>query len=249
MSGFGGEGLIKAVVVTRGRTGSSAITQELGMVAGARSEQEVFSAGPDLRYYDFPPFNEWRRQREDELGSEEALADAYLDALERDAVARGCRALFWKALSQHFTERPYLAALLRRRGYKAIYLRRGAVRQVLSGFVARQRGLYNTYEAFEDASRYRIDLTEFDWHVKFERLMAERDLEFLTENGLEAIEVTYEDFMTARPTFFHNVFQRLGLPVSLPQSSRFVRMIEDLQATIENYDEVQNAAALLGEPL
>ena len=55
--------LLKAVVVTRGRTGSSAITQELGQAPGCRSEQEIFGRAAPMELFDFPPFEAWRRER------------------------------------------------------------------------------------------------------------------------------------------------------------------------------------------
>jgi hypothetical protein len=248
MSGSGGEGLIKAVVVTRGRTGSSAITQELGMVAGARSEQEVFSAGPDLRYYDFPPFNEWRRQREDEP-DEEALANAYLDALERDAVARGCRVLFWKALSHHFDERPYLGVTLQRRGYRAVYLRRSPVRQVLSGLIARERGVYNSFKPLKDRRRFRIDAEQLRSLAEIERYAAGRDEGLLYKYRLTGLLGQYEDYLADRTGFFERIYSGLGLPVALPPPSRYAVMVPDLKAVIANFDEVRAVAEELGERL
>jgi hypothetical protein len=241
--------LTRAVVVTRGRTGSSAVTEELGGLPGLRAEQEVFSQAPNLAHYDFPPFEAWRPAQPDPDAEEAVLAERYLDALEADALSRGRTGVVWKALSIHFVQRPYLAGLIQRRGYKALYLRRGFVRQVLSGLVAGQRKLYNTYEAFEDASHYRVDPEQLRSLVTIERYEIGRDLSLLFNGKIPFLEVDYELYLSDRTAFFAQVCAFLGLPPAVPLASRFVVMIPDLAATIENLDEVKAVAAELGEPL
>jgi len=241
--------LLKAFVMTRGRTGSTAIVQELGAVDGARSEQEIFSAEPGP--HGFPALKVWLEgQREHEDADDLAkLTERYLREMESDALARGCAALFWKALSHHVTERPYLAELLLRQGYKALYLTRGQVRQVLSGMVATQRNRFNTREKFQDDRSYRIDVAELRRQVALERQCVRMDLGLLYRQGFEVLEIRYEDYLADRAAFFGRIFDVLGLPYALPVASDFVVMIEDLRATIENYDEVRVAAVELGEPL
>lgn len=247
MADVGGENLAKIVVVTRGRTGSSAITQELGAAPGCHSEQEVFSRAPGLRYYDFPPFEAWRKGRAP--ADEADLANGYLDALEAHARERGARALFWKLLSAHFEERPYIGELLARRSYRAVYLRRGLVRQVLSGFVAEQRGVFNTYRRRPDRRRYDIDVEAMRQRIAAERFGAARDEALLYKHRLSVLDASYEDYVADRAGFFAQVFQGLGLPVALPQPSRFVVMIPDPKAAIANYDAVSAVAEELGERL
>ncbi len=105
-------------------------------------------------------------------------------------------------LSSHFTERDYLAELLARQGYSAIYLKRRPARQVISGLVANERNLYNTQERFRDEKKYRIDVEAFRWHVNWERTSTERDLDFLRSHGFPLVEVDYETFLADRGAFF-----------------------------------------------
>jgi len=239
--------LTKVVVVTRGRTGSSAITQELGQAPGCRSEQEAFSRAPPTELFDFPPFEAWRSERggDDEAG----LADAYLDALERDARDRGCRALFWKLLSNQYAERPYIGELLQRRGYRAIHLRRRPVRQVVSGLVAHQSGVWVTTDPRALRRRYRVDVESLRQLTAIERYATNRDEAWLYRHRLGAVDAAYEDYLADRGAFFARVYAGLGLPEALPEPTRFAVTLPDLEAAIANYDEVRSVAEELGERL
>jgi len=239
--------LLKVVVMTRGRTGSSAITQELGQAPGCYSEQEVFSLEPGLEFYDFPPFEAWRAERP--AADEAAQAEAYLDALEGYARGKGCRALFWKLLSSHLDQKPYLGEILRRRDYRVIYLTRALGRQVVSGMVAVQRGVYNTYNDLRDTRRYRIDIVSLRDVLTRERYGVSRDEGLRYKYRFRSLEVRYEDYLENREAFFARIYADLGLPVALPSPSRYVVMIPDLTATVENLDEVEAAIDDLGERL
>jgi LPS sulfotransferase NodH len=253
MSPENSEDLIKAVVATRGRTGSTAVVDELGKAPLCWSTQEAFTAAPagsDFTYYDFLPFNGWRGAAD--LASQQAepeLAEAYLRAMEDEARRAGSKALFFKVLSNHFQERDYLPELLAGNGFSVAYLKRRPVRQVISGFVANQRKLYNTQKRFRDEKKYRIDVEAFRWHVNWEVTAAAKDLELLRSHGIPFIEVDYETYLADRAAFFFRIFDFLGLPRAVPSPSDFLVMIEDLPATIENYDEVCAVASELGDPL
>jgi LPS sulfotransferase NodH len=240
--------LLKVVVVTRGRTGSSAITQELGQAPGCRSEQEAFALNPPVELFVVPPFDAWRAGREDE--DEATLAEAYLDALEADARDRGCRALFWKLLSNQYDERPYLGASLRARGYRAIHLKRAPARQVISGLVARQSGVYVTSETPPAATAsYQIDVDLLRHLAEVERFAANRDEAWLYKHGMRAVPADYEDYLADRPAFFARIYGALGLPPVTPAPTQFVVTLPDLKSAIANYDEVCAVAAEFGETL
>jgi LPS sulfotransferase NodH len=243
--------LKKAVLATRGRTGSTAVVDELGKIPRCWSTQEPFAEAFDLTYHAFPPLKEWVRSAPDVAKPLDGprLAEAYLQAMEEVARDAGGAALFFKVLSNHFTERDYLADLLTRHGYSAIYLKRRPARQVISGLVANERNLYNTQERFRDEKKYRIDVEAFRWHVNWERTSTENDLDFLRSQGFPLVEVDYETYLADRAAFFGPVFDHLGLPPAVPPPSKFLVMIEDLSATIENYDEIRDAALDLGDPL
>lgn len=238
--------LLKVVVVTRGRTGSSAITQELGQAPGCRSEQEAFSLTPPAELFDFPAFETWRGNQ---AGDEVALGHAYLAALETDARERGCDALFWKLLSNHCVERPYIGDLLRQRGYRAIHLRRQPMRQVVSGLVAQQSGIYVTTDRRALRRRYHVDVEKLRQLTAVERFETNRDEAWLYKHRLGAVDAAYEDYLADRSAFFARIYRGLGLPEALPDPTRFAVTIPDLQAAIANYDEIRSVAEELGESL
>ena len=73
------------------------------------------------------------------------------------------------------------------------------------------------------------------------------DCEILREYGLDYIEIDYEDYCENRESFYSKIFTFLTLPIELPPKSDFVKVIEDLRTTLENYDEVEQLATTMGE--
>jgi hypothetical protein len=257
--------LNKFVLVTRGRTGSTAVLDELGKSSRICTTQELFLQGDfptekegygGYDYYGLlPPFDLWK-QREGwwkrwvhYYGSDLRQARRYLAHAEMLAQCKGVDGFCWKVLSHQFEERPFLSKLLKQQGYRAIYLRRNSVRQVLSGMVANQRGIYNSIEKIVDERRYHIDIEQFQWLVRWERECVKKDCVRLATEGFSFIEVSYEDFCANRQAFYSKTFNFLGLSLELPPRSNFVKMIDDLKSVIENYDEVFAAAVALGEAL
>lgn len=243
--------LKRVFVMTRGRTGSSAIVDELGATPATYSAQEIFTQATEPYEGDvFPNFEVWKRQIPATDRGDEQLAAEYLDLLDQAAVSSGAQALFIKALTVHFHQRPYLKALFKARGYRALYLKRSPTRQTLSGLLARERQLYNTRDpGYRDERRYVIDVAEFRELVKYEVMGFRSETEALRAEGFDFIEITYEDYVADRAAFFGRVFRFLGLPEVTPQPSGFQIMIDDPRARVENYDEVAAVAAQIGAPL
>jgi len=253
----------KFVLVTRGRTGSTAVLDELGKSRVLFTAQELFtrSTPTDKQVNDYykhkllPPFDIWKKRgwwwKRMFPGnySDPRQAYRYLLFAEKFVQRQGTNGFGWKVLSHHFDERPYLAALLKQHGHRVVYLRRNIARQVLSGRVARQRGIYNSREKVVDEHRYHINIDEYQWHVKFERECVKNDCAKLSAEGFDFVEVNYEDYCDNREVFFDKIFNLLNLPLELPPPSDFQKMIEDPRRTIENYDEVAKVAAELGERL
>jgi hypothetical protein len=250
--------LKKFFLITQGRTGSTAIIDELNTCHALRVAQELFTiyhfAHPsEFEFiYDFIwPFNAWKRQK---LGqpfsdSDDLFANDYLAQAEELAREQGAAGFGFKVLSTHFLERPFLSALLKQRGYQAVYLTRNVFRQVISGMVAEDRGIYNTTEKSEDLRRYSIDLGKFEKLAQFMMLSIEADIIQLKAEGFDFIIVTYEEFCTDRQSFYDKIFHFLDLPTELPSRSNWAVMIKDLRYTIANYDEVVERAAAIGMPL
>lgn len=250
--------MIKFFVMTRGRTGSTAVLDELNKSNNVCATQELFLeydfvGDPVMtRAYDLIlPFNSWKVHRWWKLifpfnNRKDWLARLYL--LKAEMLARNChaKAFGFKVLSHNFEERPFLCDLLKSHDYKALYLTRNVARQVLSGMVANQSGIYNSKKDVIDSRRYLINVEEFEELVNWEIQCVQRDYDFLEKEGIEFCVITYEQFCEDRVAFFTNIFNFLGLPGEIPGTSEYIVMIKDAKYTIENYDEVANRAVSMG---
>lgn len=244
--------MIKFLIMTRGRTGSSAIIDTLNNVEGIRSA----AVEPFLRF-DFAtlvknkepeileqiqimtPFELWKTQTlwRYVLG-EKKLTVNYLKINEVTNCKRGIRAFGFKLLSQHLKENFFLKDILLERGYRVVYLKRSIPRQVISGMIAKQRGIYNTKTDYQDHRRYTIDIDEFKNLIEWETQEVQNDIDLLIATGFNFIQVSYEDFIRNRQTFFKHVLDFLGVSAALYPISSYSVMIKNLKHTIDNYQEV-----------
>jgi LPS sulfotransferase NodH len=245
-------------LMTRGRTGSTAVMDELAKSSRICATQELFllfdprdNPQVDGIYTLIAPYDLWRDdswwKRALISRRESWLANAYLSRAEKLAVHKsGATAFGFKVLANQFDERPFMCVLLGRRHYKAIYLTRSIARQVISGMVANQCGIFNTTEKTADTRRYTIDVGRFRELVEWEAGCVVSDHDFLKKNGFEFCTVAYEEFITDRSAFYGRIYDFLGVPFEMPPASDFVVMIRDLAHTIENYDEVAACAKSMG---
>jgi LPS sulfotransferase NodH len=254
----------KFFVMTRGRTGSTAIIDELGKVKGLRSAphelflefdfQELLEKHPTLEetYGSMIPFKLWKTKSpwwvriQRYFLSKRRLIEKYLKEVENSAFCEGAALFGFKVLSNHFEEITCLKDILLERQYRAIYLKRNIPRQVISGMIANQRGTYNTDQNYQDDRRYQIDTHTFQELVRWETQAVKNDLALLKSAGFDFIEVSYEEFMADRQAFFSRVLGFLGLPADLPEASSYSVMIKDLKYTIENYQAVADCAMAMG---
>lgn len=243
-------GMIKLVVMTRGRTGSTAIIDQLGKASNIHSEQEIFSRDPNLKYYTTVlPFNEWRKNTVLRffIKDEVRLADIYLNGLHRKFSKRGYGCFVWKGLSNSFHERPYLIELLKSNKYRAFYLKRNVACQVVSGMVANARGIYNSTEKIVDSNRYQIDIDKFRVLVEWEKYAINSDLNFLKVHGIEFMKIYYEDYVKDKAKFFNNIFMFTGLPEENIAETDFKIIIDNPSDTLVNFEQVKRAAEEMGE--
>jgi hypothetical protein len=246
----------KFFIMTRGRTGSTAVIDSLNLTNEICAAQELF-----LKYnfnkntiHLIVPFDLWQERGilwpllRKKLFSKKTLIKEYLRKAEDSAMSTGKMAFGFKVLSHHFDERSGLKCALLERGYHTIYLTRNIPRQVISGMVAKLRGKYNarTTENYNDDSRYTIDINEFESLVKWEVQAATNDLNMLKTGGGRFIEVRYEDFLADRQVFFNHIFDFLGISAETPQPSKFSIMIKDISHVVENYQAVAESAAAIG---
>ncbi|MBI4807428.1 MAG: sulfotransferase [Nitrosomonadales bacterium] len=254
----------KFFIMTRGRTGSTAIVDVLNKTKSVHTtrEQEIFLRHefpqirknfPDLKNYPSTlPFELWKTQTPKWWSylpyrrMDAWLINRYLQDAEKLAMQEGVGAFGFKVLSNHFDENPSLKGTLLACGYRVLYLKRNVPHQVISGMIAKQRGVYNTKKDFQDDTRYILDIDEFKKLVEWEAQSVARDLELLRSSGFNFIEVTYEEFMADREAFFVRVLAFLGVPPEVPQASSYSVMIKDLKHTVENYQAVAECAATMG---
>lgn len=251
-------------LMTRGRTGSSAIIDELSKVKRVRSAalelflkmdfDELLKKHPKtlenlgyMKPYElWKPGGPWWRRLFSKCTSEKTLINQYLAELEASALREGSEVFGFKVLSHHFEETPSLKDILLKRGYRSIYLTRNIPRQVISGMIAKQRGIYNTKKDYKDNSQYEIDVAEFKGLVEWELQSVEHDLKCLKSWGFDFIEVSYEEYLLDRQLFFGKVLEFLGVPAELPEASSYSLMINNLEHTVENYRAVADCVAAMG---
>jgi len=256
----------KFFIMTRGRTGSTAIVDELNKIENVCATQELFLKFDYKKlikefknlmehYQDMPPFELWKTQKswrrffQRSLLSDKGVLRAYLVEVEESSACAESGIFGFKVLSHNFDETPQLKRALVERQYRAIYLKRNIPRQVISGLIAKQRGIYNTKKDFKDDSRYRINIEEFKSLVKWESQSVENDIAFLKDGGFKFIEVSYEEFMSDRHSFFERIFEFLGVSSEPPQASAYSVMIKDLEHTVQNYQVVVDCAREMGMPI
>jgi hypothetical protein len=252
----------KFFLMTRGRTGSTAVIDELSKSMTICALQELFmiyNYGDKEEFefvYNFvAPFDVWKtkedplRRLPSRLYDDGLRATRYLARAESQAMRQSAKAFGFKVLSYHFEERPYLGRLLKQRGYWVIYLIRNLARQVLSSMVANERGVFGVSKDFEDARRYHVDIDKFQRIVEWERDAMEREHAWLKAAGFNFVVVSYEEFLSDRQSFYDKVFRFLQLPSELPPPSDWGIAIKDLTYTIENYEAVVKRAEAIGVPI
>ena len=105
--------------------------------------------------------------------------------------------------------------------------------------LAENRGLYNSrvQVKFPPCS---IDLDRFEFCVAWEMRCVEEDRALLKGNGIEYVEVTYEDFCSNREKFYTDLFSYMKVDYLLPKSSSFSVMVPDIREAITNFDELES---------
>ena len=214
-------------LMTRGRTGSTAVLDELGKSKGICAAQELFikrdfSKVPQKELADayklLLPFDLWKTKTKSNWlvkliptrYRDAVLADRYIVEAERRGKQQGAQCFGFKVLSHHFDQRPFLENLLKRSDYRALYLTRNLARQVLSGMVAKQRGIYNTKKEYVDSKCYTIDVDEFQKLVEWEAQSVKNDCARIEAAGFDYRVISYEQFSKDRKAFFNPIFDFSG---------------------------------------
>lgn len=229
------------VVFTRGRTGSSAICDELDAYPEISCHQELFRLIPEgsfvrnsweqhgIRCFEpnlrkqlgvpdrVLPFDLFLESEHEPLGIE-----AYYKYLERAAASENSRVLGHKMLTRHFDDRcEYdMFAYLRAVDTKVLYLaRRDPVREAISGGLARARGFFSIVEGepafqskIEKMNRtYSVNCTGIVDEVKYIAYWTKEWTARLQDAGFDYLNIYYEDFVENRIKFHRAVLDYLGL--------------------------------------
>jgi hypothetical protein len=117
--------LKKFLLITRGRTGSTAVIDELGKTMNILTTQELFLLPPFSdqfiadSYKLIPPFDIWKsntiwwKRAIFTFCNDQLKANNYLNEVESLTRDKEFFAIGWKLLSHHFDQRPYLAGLIK----------------------------------------------------------------------------------------------------------------------------------------
>lgn len=256
----------KFFMMTRGRTGSTAVMDSLNKTRSITAAQELF-----IRYkvnknsqplknnsrvitrYDL-----WRQQNMgllstvgEKLFKSDAWIVKYLEQLENSVSESGAAAFGFKVISHHFAQRPGLKENLVKRGYSAIYLTRNIPRQVISGMVAKKRGKYNAHEKenYQSDMSFALDVDIFKSLIQLEQKSQHDDLNLIQSLGTDYTSITYEDFVSNPDQLFLDIFSFLNLPAEKAPKSSFEIMIKDLREVVQNYDQISECTHELGMSL
>lgn len=253
----------KFFIMTRGRTGSTAVMDSLTKSESIIAAQELFinygvkNKKKNAHDQLLPRFDLWLDSRNlyqkltQIFAGQSQLIKKYLVLAEKKATIEDGIAFGFKIISHHFDERPKLKELLLERNYKAIYLTRNIPRQVISGMVAKLRGKYNAHdgENYIDEASYAIDIVEFKSLVEWETQAVINDIAMLESSGFEHIQVRYEDFVGNPDAFFASIFNFLKIPEEKLPASSFSIMIKDLRQSLKNYHEIEYCLDEMGMTL
>lgn len=243
---------------TDGRTGSTAICDELGKHASICCWQELLSYGFGISAQDASssslsaleekyadsvlPYEVFKLHHVGDLRGKAVLRQ-YIEYLESKARQRGKDAIGFKVLYHHASHWEADGALevLRDLNFLVLHnMRLDLARKFVSGAIARMRNIWNTQEAFEFNERVLIDVPMAHKVMdRSKKTYRQRD-EFIKTFGFDVLLTVYEDFLEEREAFLNRVFGFLEVPEQeVDRSTWKVVTPGDLSEIIENYEEVR----------
>lgn len=245
---------------TDGRTGSSAICDEINNHQELVCWQELFTYGADVSdfegasmadapalekdleldvlYYEMfrtlsPPFSHGKQ-----------CLEAYFAYLATKAAEQNAKKFGFKLLYNHAThwKDEGLIALLLKREYKIIHnLRLDFVRKYISGAIASKTGVWNTKNKVSWSEKVVLDpdicrLRCSEFSIRYQKF--DKDIR---SDGFKVITVSYEHFLSNRDMFLSQIFEFLGsAPESVHPSDFKIVTPADMSKIIENYDQFKS---------
>ena len=251
--------LVKFLLYSTGRSGSTAIADELSSTKSIACYQEPI--------VDFEKLKPEVKERLLKLYQEQGIAFSnaqqgarlhgfgtlkhldpsisYEDYLERIESYEGHaqkKAFGIKQVHNQLQSFPGFWDEFTKRGYSCLFLtRRNIVRGGLSATVAAVRGLYNT----KDNERTKegsvlVPLDLLDQNIRLFQSAIDEPMEFLVSKGLSPHQIFYEDFLADRLAFHRFIFEVLEIDFEQPDPSGFQKLVpQQLEDFVENYPEVR----------
>jgi len=248
---------------TLGRTGSTAVIDELASHSSISCHGEIFRRNgaltPKAQVQYEQEGDDYLRYRLTndlvlpykmflQLPEAKSLGySGYLDSLNERTLAEGKKIFGFKLLLNQSTENPGLIEELGDKKFKALHLiRKNVVRKTVSGMVAEQRKAYNRRNYEHPDEKYVIDMASFKLRIKRNDGFVDKTRKTLQSSNIEALEVYYEDFLLNRELFYDKIFDFLGAKSMPLKPSDYSIMVPSLDRVIKNYDEFRSGVDKLG---
>lgn len=268
----------KFVVITRGRTGSTAIIDELNNHKDITCFQELFISlesrpsicecykkfGLDFEKYGLvgwmPTYDPWIKlfkeinlaliklyRKDFRIYTRARVLEKYFHEMEDMSIAQGSSAVGFKLLEHQYPSIRTMFNVLKKAGYKIIYLERtNVIRQVLSGVIANKRKIYNARSFVPEDEAFEIDMDEFEKLVNYEIKMVNSQKKMIEKSGVDSLFVAYEGFLEDRERFLKVIFDFVGVESIVPEETNFSIMIPDVKKVVSNYDEFSDRVKKMG---
>lgn len=248
-------------IYTRGRSGSTAITEELNNHPQLTCYGEVFRPDPIkwvTRAYekygkDYPkltnspdrvlPYKFFVDGKPEDPITRHGFA-SYLAFLESEAETPG---VGWKFIS-NVPGDDYFGHCAAN-DVRVIYLRRrNMLRQAVSALIANETGVYNSknYEP-QQGRKFEIEPRKVNSRIRMAQSNYQSDDEAMQAVGLRSIVVYYEDWVDDRAGFFASLGEFLDVEHALPDPSTYaVTTPEPLEELLSNYEAVSEGVRKAG---
>jgi len=242
-------------IFTRGRTGSTAIIDELKSHSRIQFHGELFRPNP-LAREDVRVAYEKMGENYLSLGltNDRALpyllhkqlyggdTQKYLDYLRTDVDISGKNCVGFKLLGNHLETSENLLPQLSKQNAKCIHLvRKNVIKQVVSGFFAREAGIYNRRNYVPEIKEIDIPIEAFISRIKANLSGVQANRDILQKNGINYLDVYYESFCKERSVFYNAIFEFLGLEAEDLTPTDWSIMTPADKMLVSNFDDLIDA--------
>jgi LPS sulfotransferase NodH len=245
---FRGFSMDMFVVLTRGRTGSTPLVEDLDQHPDIVCHHELFRPSPVTSRLDLAPYYEAVKQSGRTLSAEEYLRETATTAAP---AKMGFKALLMDL--QH-REGIGLERFLLDSRMPIVHLTRDPVRSAISAGIAKERGAYNHHKDTVNPlylerlkQRVTLDPAYVVDEARYYDYWAKKWRTHLLEVGSPHIEVTYEEYVSDRVVLLNRIFRFLDVAEmeELPNNPYSKVTSEDVWSHVINADEVRDALASL----